>query len=368
METRPRYTSLIEALPPTVPFVAPDALMRRTGKPLRVRLGANESAFGVSPCAAEAMRKAIDELPFYADPESHDLRARLAEIHHTSMDHVVVASGIDELLGMAVRCFVEPGQAVVASLGSYPTFAYHVKAFGGALHTVPYRDDHNDLQALAAEAEKTGAKILYLANPDNPSGTFLPAADVAKLVDRLPPGCTLILDEAYADFAPPGELLPPCAGDPRVIRMYTFSKAHGLAGARIGHAIAAKETILAFDKFRLHFGVNKVAQVGALASLADPGFVKDVVAAVEEGRREYAALGRELGLPTLPSFTNFVAFDIGSQPKARALLDRLLVEGVFIRMPYAPPLDRCVRVTVGRPEERAAFAETLRRLRAEGFV
>jgi histidinol-phosphate aminotransferase len=159
---------------------------------------------------------------------------------------------------------------------------------------------------------------------------------------------------------PENELPPVDVSDPRVIRARTFSKAHGMAGARIGYALATAEIIAAFDKIRLHFGVNRVAQAGALASLQDTVHLESVVAAVAEGRDEYAALAQELGFTPLPSATNFVTMDVGGVERARALVTALAERGVFIRMPGAPPLDRCVRVTVGTPEERATFAEVLR--------
>jgi histidinol-phosphate aminotransferase len=148
--------------------------------------------------------------------------------------------------------------------------------------------------------------------------------------------------------------------DPHVIRSRTFSKAHGMAGARIGYALATAKIIAAFDKIRLHFGVNRVAQAGALASLQDAAHLESVATAVAEGREEYATLAQELGFTPLPSTTNFVTMDVGGVERARALVAALAERGVFIRMPGAPPLDSCVRVTVGTPEERAAFAEILR--------
>lgn len=358
-----RFTQVIEGLPATVPFVAPDLLERRAGRPLRVRLGANESGFGISPRAQEAMRRAVEESWCYGDPESWDLRVRLAALNNTDPAHLVVAAGIDDLLGMVVRAFAEPREIIVSSHGAYPTFAYHVKAYGALLHTVPYLDDRNDLDALADTASATGARILYLANPDNPTGSFHRPEDIAAFADKVHDGCILILDEAYSDFVPPDGLPAIPCDHPRVIRMRTFSKAHGLAGARIGYAIAAPDVIAAFDKFRLHFGVNRVAQAGALASLDDPGFLASVVAGVEEGRREYEALGEKLGMRALPSLTNFVAFDTGDGARARALLARLLEDGVFIRMPMVPPLDRLIRVTVGTAVERAAFGEAIERIR-----
>src|SRR5690606_8651623 len=144
--------------------------------------------------------------------------------------------------------------------------------------------------------------------------------------------------------------------DPRLIRLRTFSKAHGLAGMRVGYGIAARETVAAFDKIRLHFGVGRLSQLAAAAALEDQGFAEDVVRRVAEGREDYARLGRQLSLPTLPSQTNYVAFDLSSARRSIRMVELLGQRGVFVRRPGQPPLDRYVRVTVGLPEERAALA------------
>ena len=355
-------TRLVADLPATVPFVGPEELERQSGRPLLLRLGANESAFGPSPRARQAMYAASDQSAWYADPQNYDLRKALAAHHGVAVEQVVVGSGIDDLLGLVVRAFLERDEIAVTSLGAYPTFNYHVIGYGGRLERVPYRDDCNDLQALAETATRVGARLVFLANPDNPSGSWHTAADIQAFIASLPDRCLLVLDEAYIDFAPADAMPEIDAHDPRVLRLRTFSKAHGMAGARIGYAIGPASTISAFEKIRLHYGVNIVAQAGALASLADTAYLQSVVAAVAEGRREYEVLARDLGLPTLPSATNFVTIDVGGVGRARGLLAALLAEGVFIRMPGAPPLDRCVRVTVGTPAERAAFAEVLRRV------
>ena len=359
MAVHPPFTRIVQNLPATVPFVPPEALERRNGRPLRVRVGANESAFGISPRARQAMTEAIEQIAWYNDPEAYELRAALAQAHEVALEEVSLGSGIDDLLGLMVRLFVEPGDPVVTSLGAYPTFNYHVVGYGGALHRVPYRDDCEDLEALLAEADRVKARLLYLANPDNPMGTWHPAAELRRFIEQVPAGCQLILDEAYIDFAPDEARLPLGPDDPRVIRMRTFSKAHGMAGARVGYAIAHRKIVRALDKVRNHFGVNRIAQVGALASLQDTGFVEQVVRAVEEGRRDYEKTARDLGLKTLPSATNFVALDVGEGHRARALLEILLTRDVFVRMPSVAPLDRCIRVTVGTPQERAAFAQVL---------
>lgn len=354
------FTRLVASLPATVPFVAPEAIERATGRPIALRLGANESTFGPSPAACEAMRAAAARVNFYGDPESFELRQKLAGLLGVRIEEIVVGCGIDDLLGLVVRTFLDSGETAVTSLGAYPTFNYHVSGYGGRIERVPYQDYRNDLDALAYAAHRTGARLVYLANPDNPTGSWRTAADILAFAERLPGDCLLVLDEAYCDFAPAEAIPPVVAEDPRMIRLRTFSKAHGMAGARIGYAVATEETIRAFDKVRLHFGVSLPAQMGALASLDDPEYLSEVVAQVAEGREEYAALGDKLGLTPLPSATNFIAFDTGSAERSAALLEALAARDVFVRRPGAPPLDRCIRVTVGTAAERQAFAAELR--------
>jgi histidinol-phosphate aminotransferase len=312
------------------------------------------------------MAAAAGRVNWYCDPEGYVLREALARRHGVSRDNIVLGSGIDDLLGLIVRTVIDPGDAVVMSQGAYPTFAFHVNGFGGKLTTPPYRADRNDPEALAAASRQSGARLVYLSNPDNPTGSCLSAADQLALCAALPETCLLVLDEAYADFAPAESVPETDPEDPRLIRLRTFSKAHGMAGARIGYAIAPAETVRSFDKIRHHFGVNRVAQEGALASLGDPDFITSVRREVEAGREDYTRLAAELGFAALPSATNFVAIDCGSTERAKAILTTLLErERVFIRMPGVPPLNRCIRVSVGTPPERRQFAEALRRVVAD---
>jgi histidinol-phosphate aminotransferase len=356
VEPSPIPAAAIAALPLSVHFVAPEELARRAGHERLLRLGANESAFGVPPGALEAMRAELGNTSWYGDPESLELREALAGRHGCSVENITVASGIDDLLGLAVRGYLAPGETTVAALGTYPTYAYHVAGYGGRLETVPYeRDGSIDLRRLAERAHEVGACLIYLANPDNPSGSFAPRAEVEALLGSLPASATLLLDEAYADFVPPEELLGPALGA-RVIRLRTFSKAYGLAGARIGYAWASAPVVRTFQKIRLHYGVNRIAQIGALAALHEERFVAETIAETLRGRAEYRALAECLGLPALPSHTNFVCFDLGSRARAEAMLEELLRRAVFVRKPGAPPLDGHVRVTVGTAPQRARFA------------
>lgn len=353
----PEPVAAIAALPLVRPFVAPEELARRAGVASVVRLGANESAFGPSPLALAAMHDEVARSSWYGDPESLELREALAARHGCAVTNVCVGAGIDDLMGLFVRAYLAPGDVTVAARGTYATYAYHVGGYGAELVTVPYHPGGMvALVELARLARERRARVVYLANPDNPSGSFASRADVAQLRDALPRDCMLLLDEAYADFVATQDRLPEDL-DPRVARLRTFSKAYGMAGARVGYMLAPERVIESFDKIRLQFGTGRVAQAGALASLRDDAFVAGVVAETARGRDEYAALARRLGLATLPSQTNFVCIQIGSRERAEALVAELLRRGVFVRKPAAAPLDGYIRVSVGNAAERATFAE-----------
>ncbi len=357
-----RFTRIVRDLPATVPFVGPEALARRSGVVTQARLGANESVFGPSSRALAAIRDAAPDAWMYGDPEAHDLRTALAEATGVERENVVVGVGIDGLLGTAVRLFVEPGTPVVTSAGAYPTFAFHVAAAGGVVHAVPYRDDHEDVEALAAMANAVDARLVYLANPDNPMGTWWSAADVLQLRDALPASAILVLDEAYCEFAPDSAIPALDVTDLRMLRFRTFSKAHGLAGARVGYAIGAAELIAAFGRVRDHFGVGRVAQAAALAALGDRDHVETVVRSVASARAEIGNIAAANGLSVIESRANFVAVDCGRDGEvARRVLAELAALGVFVRMPAVAPLDRCIRVSAGTAEQLAVVAEALPR-------
>lgn len=356
----PRYTDLTQSLPASVPFVGPETQERARGRSFATRLGANECVFGPSPATIDAMRNAAPDIWMYGDPENHDLKNALAKHHGISPENIVVGEGIDGLLGLTVRLFVDAGDPVVTSAGAYPTFNYHVAGFGGILHTVPYRDDWEDPDALIDAAKTHAAKLIYIANPDNPMGTAHNADVIQNMIDHVPDGSLLCLDEAYIEFADAGIAPPIDVDDQRVIRFRTFSKAYGMAGARIGYAIAEREIAASFNKVRNHFGVSRIAQAGARAALSDQSYLRDVVQRVAAARDQIDDIAHGNGLRTVPSQTNFVAIDCGQDGDfARCVLDALIARDVFARMPGVAPLDRCIRISAGRDADLAIFADAL---------
>jgi histidinol-phosphate aminotransferase len=360
-----RFTPLASALPSTVPFVGPEAIERQRGLAVKARIGANENGFGPAPSVLAAMREQAGNIWKYNDPENHSLKEALAAHLGTAAENIAIGGGIDELLGQIVRLVIEPGASVVTSLGGYPTFNFHVSGFGGNLVTVPYRQDREDLEGLLAAVTRENPPLVYFANPDNPMGSWWDAGSIVAFARALPETTLMILDEAYSETGP-AAALPAIASLidlPNVIRTRTFSKAYGLAGARVGYAISTPGTALAFDKIRNHFGMNRLATVAALAALKDQAYLSDVVANIHAARERISAIAKTNGLAPLPSATNFVAIDAGRDGTyARAIVDGLMQHGVFIRMPGVAPLNRCIRVSVGPDADMDLFEEALPRV------
>ncbi|HTN97777.1 MAG TPA: pyridoxal phosphate-dependent aminotransferase [Nordella sp.] len=353
-------TPLVETLPATVPFVGPEALERQRGVAFRARLGANESGFGPAPSVVAALAAAASDVWKYCDPENHDLKQALARHHGVKPENIAVGEGIDALFGYTVRMFVAPGITVATSAGAYPTFNFHVNGYGGRLVTTPYVKDREDPASLLDLARRETARVIFFANPDNPMGSWWPAAAVVELIAQIPDETLLILDEAYGEFAPAGTLASIDTGNPKLLRFRTFSKAYGLAGARIGYVIGEAELVKAFDKVRNHFAVNRMAQAAALAALADQTYLREVIAKVERARGRIADIARRNGLAPLPSATNFVTIDCGRDGVyAKRVLDELIARGIFVRMPGVAPLNRCIRVSAAPDAELDLFAETL---------
>ena len=355
-----RFSPIVDKLPSTVPFVGPEALERRSATKILARIGANESVFGPSPKAIAAMQTAAATSWMYGDPEHHDLKAAIASSLGVAPKNIACGEGIDGLLGLVVRLFIEPGETVATSLGAYPTFNFHVAAQGGKLVTTPYVNDREDPSSLIELVKHECAKLLYFANPDNPMGSVWPAETVQRLIAAVPQTCMLLLDEAYVEFAPEGMSPDIDTSRKNLLRFRTFSKAHGLAGIRVGYVIGHPEIISAFDKIRNHFGISRISQAGAIAAIGDQDWVAHVKRQVITARARIRDIAHENGLTPLPTATNFMAVDCGRDGAyAKSIVDGLLQHGIFIRMPGVAPLNRCIRVGCGLPSDLDALAFAL---------
>ena len=358
-----RLTPIVAALPSTVPFVGPEAIERNRGLKVEARIGANENGFGPSPGVIAAIAAAAGETWKYGDPDNFELKSALGAHLGVSPVHFAVGEGIDGILGLIARMVIEPGTPVVTSLGGYPTFNFHVHGFGGRLVTVPYVDDREDLGGLRDAVLKENAPLVYFANPDNPMGSWHDAEDIVAFARSLPETTLLILDEAYSETAPASSIpsIASLIDLPNVIRTRTFSKAYGMAGSRVGYTISSPQLASAFDKIRNHFGLNRLGTVAALAALKDTDYLSDVIARIKHARDvRIPEIARANGLVPLKSATNFVAVDCGRDGAyARAIVDGLMEQGVFIRMPGVAPLNRCIRISVGPEADMIRLEEAL---------
>lgn len=360
MSSFSRFTPLISTLPSTVPFVGPEAIERSRGLTVKARIGANESGFGPAPSVLQAVRDHAAEVWKYADPENFALKQALAARLGVTPGHLAVGEGVDDLLGLIVRLVIEPGMPVVTSFGAYPTFNFHVNGFGGRLVTTPYVNDREDLDGLLDAARRENAPLVYFANPDNPMGSWWNADEINRFAAELPETSMLVLDEAYCELGPASAVPAIDVSRPNLVRMRTFSKAYGLAGIRCGYAFGEAQVIRDFEKVRNHYGVSRMAQIAGVDALADQAYLDSVVARVARGRERIAEIARENGLTPLPSATNFVTIDCGSDGEfASRVLKEMLSRDVFIRKPMAAGLDRCIRVSVGLDHELDIFAEEL---------
>ncbi len=350
------YTQIVRSLPSSVPFVGPEAQERELDRIFDARIGANESVFGPSPQAMEEMKKAMNSIWMYGDPENFDLKLAIAKKHNLNAENILVGEGIDGILGYLVRMFVEQGDNVVTTDGSYPTFNYHVNGYGGILIKAKFKNDHENPDELVEKANSCKAKIMYVSNPNNPMGTINNANTIESILENLNQETILCLDEAYADFVPENELPKIGETNKQVLRMRTFSKAYGMAGARVGYCIGHPDLISSFDKVRNHFGMCRVSQIGALASLEDKDHLNLVIEKVRNSIQKLETIAKENGCEVIPTYTNFLAIDCGFDGLfAKKVLDNLVSNGIFVRMPFTSPQNRCIRVSAGTEDDMELF-------------
>ena len=347
-------------LPSSVPFVGPEAIERKNEQQFLARLGANENGFGPSPRVISAMQAAAGDVWKYPDPDNFELKQAVARHFGVGFENVNIGGGIDGLLGHTVRLYLNPGDKVVTSLGVYPTFGYQATGFGAQLIAVPYKNEHQDLDSMLEIAIREKPKLVYVANPDNPMGTWHSGAKIAAFAAALPSETMLILDEAYGDVALPDMLPVIDVNTSNVLRYRTFSKAYGLAGLRVGAVFGPQEVVSAFDRVRNHFEMSRMAQAAALVALADQNYLEQTINKIRKSRETIHQIARDCGLKTLPSATNFVAVDCGRDGAyAKQIMEGLIARGIFVRKPFAPILDRCIRVSCGPEPEMLLFANAL---------
>jgi histidinol-phosphate aminotransferase len=333
------------------PFPSTEMVQRRTGIAVRARLSANENEFGPPPEAVAAIVAAAGEANRYPDCDHHDLRAALAALHGVPAECLLVAAGIDGLLSAVHRTLLGPGRTLVTVAGTYPTMAYFAAAGGTTVRAVPYAGHRADPAALLAAAGT--ADVLYLVEPDNPTGTDLGREEVLRLADRLPGRTVLVVDGAYAEYQSERRRLRTAdLRGRRVLWLRTFSKAYGLAGMRIGYAVGSPDLLAGLERGSEHYAAGRLASVAALAAVRAQARLAEVLRATAAGRERLRAELAGIGLAVLPGETNFVAVRCpGGATQAERLRAALAEQGVLVRRPDAPGVDDLLRITVGPPAQ-----------------
>lgn len=349
------------------PYKAGKAKAAGFDKPIKI--SANENALGCSPAASQAYAALANALHVYPDPQANALREALARKHGLAPSQLIFGTGSDEIFSMACQAYLNPGDEMVQPQFAFAAWAIAARAAGANVVSAPERDYTVDADAmLAAITPRT--RVMFVANPASPTGTFIPFAEIKRLHAALPENVLLVLDGAYAEFAEgradfdAGFELAREASNIIVTR--TFSKLYGLAALRLGWGYANPEIIQALNKIRLPFNASSGAQAAAIAALNDTNFSARSLARVEAGRAQLSALLAEIGLAPLPAFANFVTVRVPeTAPLTAAEIERALAErGILIRglQNYAMP--DCLRITIGTEAEMQSLETALRSILA----
>jgi histidinol-phosphate aminotransferase len=337
-----------------------------------VKLASNENPLGPSPKAMEAARRALGEANWYPDGGSKRLREVLAERNNVRFEEVFVGLGSSEIIDLASRVLLRPGLNGITSEGSFALFAIAIRASGGRLIQTPMRNYTFDLDAIA-KAVTPETRVVYIANPNNPTGTSFGHDEFANFLKRVPGDVLIVLDEAYHEYAERPDL--PRAHElfreyNNILTLRTFSKVYGLAGLRIGYGIGHPTLVAEMNKLRTPFNVTSVGQAAALAALDDHEHVRRSVEANRFERARLLEELRKLGFSPVPSECNFLFVPIG--PNAKALCEELLLEGVIVRPMGWMGFPEAIRISVGSPSENTkllmGLASAQLRLRSSNAV
>jgi histidinol-phosphate aminotransferase len=366
---RPAPLSLADLAPENVRRISPYVPGKPIGETARelgipeeriLKMASNESPLGPSPRAVAAIRGALDTLHYYPDGSGFELKGKLAPRLGLAPANFVLGNGSNDVLELVARAFLSREDSAVYSRHAFMVYPLAVQAIGAQGIVVPERDYATDLDAIAA-AVRADTKIVFIANPNNPTGSFNPWDEVRRLLERVPPDVLVVVDEAYEEYLPDG-LRSPTAGwlgrIPNLVVTRTLSKAYGLAGLRVGYAFADPAVAEVMNRVRQPFNVNQLAMVAACAALDDAEFIARARAVNAAGLEQLAAGFRALGLDFIASRGNFVTVRV---PGAARVYGLLLADGVIVRPVSGYGMPDHLRVTVGLPEHNERFLASLAR-------
>lgn len=361
-ELAPAYIRAIAPYQPGKPIAE---LERELGITGIVKLASNENPLGCSPLAVAAMHEAIKTIALYPDGNGFELKDALSKHYGVEHTRIVLGNGSNDMLELAARAFLSPGDKAVYSAHAFAVYPLATQAVGATGISVPAAHFGHDLEAMLKAAVVQQAKLVFIANPNNPTGTFLFAGALLAFLRALPPQILVVLDEAYNEYLP-----VECRYDsvswlkdfPNLIISRTFSKAYGLAGLRVGYALANPQVADMMNRVRQPFNVNSVAQAAAVAALRDEAFVRQTHELNLRGMKQIVDGLAKLGLEHIPSFGNFVSFRIRD---AARIYRRLLESGVIVRPIANYAMPDYLRVSIGLETENNKFLSALQQILGE---
>ncbi|MDR0934322.1 MAG: histidinol-phosphate transaminase [Burkholderiaceae bacterium] len=327
-----------------------------------IKLASNENPLGMPDSARKAMVDAMPESGRYPDSNGFELKAALARRYDVPEDWITLGNGSNDVLELAAHALVRPGEAVIYSQYSFAVYPLATQAVGGRGINVPARNFGHDLDAML-KAVTPDTRLVFIANPNNPTGTLLPAAGIEAFLDAMPERVVVVLDEAYNEYLHPlmqYESARWVRKYPNLLISRTFSKAYGLAGLRVGFGIAQQEITGLLNRVRQPFNVNSLAQAAAIAALNDQPFLEKSAKLNADGYRQLTEAFDRMRLEYVPSFGNFILVRVGNDDEAGARVNlALLKKGIIVRPVGGYGLSRWLRVTIGLPDENAAFVRAL---------
>jgi histidinol-phosphate aminotransferase len=348
----------IKNITPYVPGKPIEELERELGISGSIKLASNENPIGPSPKAMAAIKKAVEGLNRYPDGSGFYLSQALAKKYGVDISQIILGNGSNELIELVVRTFVRPGDEIISADPSFVVYKMITQAADGTNVIVPCWDMRHDLDAMAERiTQKT--RIVFIANPNNPTGTMNSKAEMDRFMGRVPDHVIVAVDEAYFEYVTHAEYpdsLDYLKDGKNILALRTFSKIYGLAGLRIGYGITTAAIAELMNKVRQPFNTNSLAQIGALAALADRKHVEKSVAVNNEGKQYLYQSFQQLGISYVPTETNFILFE--TVLDGRALYQALLKQGVIVR----PMGGKRLRVTIGLPDENKRFVAELEKL------
>lgn len=349
----------IRTIKPYIPGKPVEELERELGISESIKLASNESPLGPSPRAVRALRKGMADLNRYPDGSGYYLKEKLSSKLGVSPDEILLGNGSNEVIELAVRAFLNPGEEAVMAHPSFVVYSMITQAAGGKSVVVPLKDWRHDLAAMASRiTERT--KIVFIANPNNPTGTIITRSEMDSFMRKLPDGVLVVIDEAYHEYVSSPEYpdsMKYLRQGKDILILRTFSKIYGLAGLRIGYGIAGTPIITDMNRVRQPFNVNSLAQIAALAALDDTAHIEKAKKINERGKKFLYRKLKSLKINYVKTEANFI-YIFFNDDIAQMLYNELLNEGVIVR-PMGP---REMRITIGLPKEDRRLIEVLQKL------